>query len=90
MTVPREVIDAEVRKVIAMARELAALKASDLAVHTGSDPADVLGAYAAAFGEAKVLLRALADIAERLERAQWRASLRGGSSDAAPGKRMPG
>ena len=64
--VPRDVIDADVRKVIAMARELAALKAHELAAHTGSDPADVLGAYAAAFGEAKVLLRSLAAIAERL------------------------
>ena len=65
--VPREVIDADVRKVIAMARDLAALTGPGaLAAHTGSDAADVLGAYAGAFGEAKVLLRSLADIAERL------------------------
>jgi len=60
------VIDAEGRKVITMARELAALTGPQLAAHTGSDAADILGAYAAAFGEAKVLLRSLADIAERL------------------------
>jgi len=65
--VPRDVLDAEVAKVIAMARELAALTGpAALAAHTGSDPADALGTYAAAFGEAKTLLRALADIAERL------------------------
>lgn len=65
--VPREVIDADIRKVIAMARELAAITGpGDLAAHTGSDPADIIGAYAAAFGEAKVLLRSLAVIAERL------------------------
>jgi hypothetical protein len=73
--VPRDVIDADVRKVIAMARELAALKAPDLAAHTGADPADVLGAYAAAFGEAKVLLRALAAVAERLMALQVAAAL---------------
>ena len=65
--VPRDVIDAEGRKVITMARELAALSGpAALAAHTGSDPGDVLGAYAAALGEAKTLLRALAAITERL------------------------
>jgi hypothetical protein len=78
-----EVIDAEVRKTVDLARKLASLKASELAAHTGSAPGDVLGAYAAAFGEAKVLLRALADIADRLSgedpaerRRAFRASLR--------------
>ena len=55
------------RQLISMARELAALNTSAaMAAHTGSDPADILGAYAAAFGDAKVLLRMMADLAERL------------------------
>jgi hypothetical protein len=89
--VPRDVIDADVRKVITMARELAALTGpGELAAHTGSDPADVLGAYAAAFGEAKTLLRSLADVTEGLmdrteRRRAFRESLRTGGCEDGDG-----
>lgn len=85
--VPQDAVDAEARKVIAMARELAALTGpAALAAHTGSDPADIIGAYAAAFADAKGLLRALADMTEGLmdrteRRRAWRESLRTGGSE---------
>ncbi len=52
------------RKIITMARDLVSYSRSDLMKHTSSIPGDDIGMYAAAFGEAKVLLNELADMME--------------------------